>query len=88
MTDSERETRDLLIEIRTMLGVVVTRGEDHELRLRQVEQTAVTKDELAEERATADARTKRAIGWAGVAIAGLSLIIPTVVSVIIALMIG
>lgn len=88
MTDSDRETRDLLIEIRTMLGVVVTKGEDHELRLRQVEQTAVTKEELAEERAAADARTKRVIGWAGVVIAALSLIIPTGVSVVIALLIG
>ncbi|OLT27736.1 hypothetical protein BJF83_17265 [Nocardiopsis sp. CNR-923] len=64
MAEPDRETRDLLIEIKTMLGVVVSRGEDHEIRLREVEQAAVTKEDLAEERAASDARQKRALSWA------------------------
>ncbi|MEV2277696.1 hypothetical protein AB0I72_19120 [Nocardiopsis sp. NPDC049922] len=85
MTAPERETRDLLIEIKTMLGVVVSRGEDHESRIREIEQTAVTVEQLRRERAEADARTKRFLQWAGLIVGGLTLIIPTVVSVLIAL---
>ncbi|HLU98517.1 MAG TPA: hypothetical protein VKZ89_16925 [Thermobifida alba] len=49
MTESDRETRDLLVEIRTRLDVALTRQDDHESRIRDLYQrvsVCVTADDL------------------------------------------
>lgn len=77
MTEPDREVLDRLIRIETMLYNMVERKDDHESRLRDVEHTMITREEL-------DGRQVRTLRWVALIVSVLGIVVSAVVSILIA----
>lgn len=70
---TSREILDRLITIETMVRQLVEHRDDHESRMRTVEQSAITEERvvvIAQEQA--DARQQRALRWVALVVAVVS----------------